>query len=215
MGHTHEALLIVKEISKSATLRKAVYRCHDRIIDAYEMVERFANSSEMKVLRTFRARAAFHYDSQLPINSLKEIAENNPDHISSYSMGTESLDWHFEIGDAVMDRMVIRDIFGARGPRAFCTSLFEMMAIGLMRSISKKRGLWGCEITKTGSGMHGNWMRGASRILVVGGGGATRLTLVSAASIGTGTPRVPVPISAPGKFAHSSWPDSASLVNRV
>jgi hypothetical protein len=48
---------------------------------------------------------------------VREIALQSPDAIWSYSMGSEPLDWRFELAEAVMDRIVIREVFGLNEPR--------------------------------------------------------------------------------------------------
>ena len=40
------------------------------------------------------------------------------DHVWSYSMGTDSLDWYFELADAIMERMVVRKAFGLNEPKS-------------------------------------------------------------------------------------------------
>ena len=118
LSHVHEALKIIKEISTSPALRAAVERCDVRTIASFHAVEAYANSSESKSLDTLRNRATFHYDLQLPAKVLNEIAEDYPDLPWSYSMGTEALDWHFELADAVIDRMLVREIYRLREPHS-------------------------------------------------------------------------------------------------
>src|SRR5271157_2691942 len=52
-----------------------------------------------------------------PAKYLGEIAKSEPDRPWSYQMGTESLGWHFEIADAVVDRMMVREVYRQKGPR--------------------------------------------------------------------------------------------------
>jgi hypothetical protein len=117
MGHVYEGLTIIEHISRVPDLRAAVDRCDAQTIDAYQALDTFIRSPEMKILDRFRNRAAFHYDRQLPERHLREIARHSPDAVWSYSMGSEPLDWHFELADAVVDRIVIREVFGLREPR--------------------------------------------------------------------------------------------------
>ena len=117
MGHVYEGLLIVREISRSPTLRATVDRCDAQTVAAFRDLEAFIGSAEMKVLNTLRSRASFHYDVQLPERSLREIAQHSPDRPWSYSMGSTPLDWHFELADAVIDRMLIREVFGLKQPK--------------------------------------------------------------------------------------------------
>ncbi len=71
----------------------------------------------MELFRVLRNRATFHYDHKLPLLSFEEIAEKQPDRQWSCSAGSEPLDWRFELADAVVDRMMIREVFRLRGPR--------------------------------------------------------------------------------------------------
>jgi hypothetical protein len=74
-------------------------------------------SKEMDLFRVLRSRATFHYDQRLPLLSFAEIAEKQPDRQWSCSAGSEPLDWRFELADAVVDRMMIREVFRLRDPR--------------------------------------------------------------------------------------------------
>ena len=45
------------------------------------------------------------------MRALQQIATKFPYDVSPVSLGHETLDWYFELGDKVVDRMVVRDIF--------------------------------------------------------------------------------------------------------
>lgn len=115
LGHVNEALSIIREISKSSSLRTAVDECDDLAINSFIAVEKFAFSDDSKRLAKLRNNAAFHYTT-LPTKVLREIANNYPDMSFSYSMGNDTLDWHFELADAVMTRMLMFDIYEVRHP---------------------------------------------------------------------------------------------------
>jgi hypothetical protein len=117
MGHVYEGLTIIEHISRVSDLRAAVDRCDAQTVEAFQSLDDFVRSPEMKILDRFRNRAAFHYDRQLPERHVREIALQSPDAIWSYSMGSEPLDWRFELAEAVMDRIVIREVFGLNEPR--------------------------------------------------------------------------------------------------
>jgi hypothetical protein len=91
--------------------------CDKQTISAFRFLEDVVKSGEMKVFHALRNRATFHYDGQLPLLSFDEIAEKQPDRQWSCSAGSEPLDWRFELADAVVDRMMIREVFRLRGPR--------------------------------------------------------------------------------------------------
>jgi hypothetical protein len=117
LSHVYEGLLIVEEISRSANLRSAVDECDKQTISAFLFLEDVVKSREIKVFHALRNRATFHYDRQLPLLSFEEIAEKQPERQWSCSVGSAPLDWRFELADAVVDRMMIREIFRLRGQR--------------------------------------------------------------------------------------------------
>jgi hypothetical protein len=91
--------------------------CEKSTVEAFLLVESFVNSSDFDILDELRNKAAFHYDRRLPIDNLHNLMKERPDQPYAYSMGTDGLDRHFELADAVMGRMVIRDIF-RQGPES-------------------------------------------------------------------------------------------------
>lgn len=117
MSHLYEALTIIKEIAANTSLRAAVDACDARTVASFKVVEAFADSNGINSLDRLRNRATFHYDRQFCLESFGEIANLDPNRDWSYSMGSDSLDWHFELADAVMDRMMIRQVLRVRVPR--------------------------------------------------------------------------------------------------
>jgi hypothetical protein len=107
----HEALLIVREIDKRPSLKRLVEQCDVKTGNSFATVVAFLSSKEFKILGDIRNRAAFHYDRQLPLLVLNQIVKNHPDDVCPYSMGHETLDWYFELGDKVADRIVVQEIF--------------------------------------------------------------------------------------------------------
>jgi hypothetical protein len=55
--------------------------------------------------------AAFHYEPKLTLRRLRSLAEKYPAHVSGISMGSATLDWYFELGDTIVDGIVVRDVF--------------------------------------------------------------------------------------------------------
>ena len=117
MSHLYEALTIIKEIAANPLLRASVDAWDARTVASFKVVEAFANSNEIKSLDRLRNRAIFHYDRQFCLESFREIADLDPNRDWSCSVGSDSLDWHFELADAVMDRMMIRQVLRVRVPR--------------------------------------------------------------------------------------------------
>jgi hypothetical protein len=117
LSHVYEGLKVVEEISISPRLRSSVEECDARTISTFQYLEAVVKSSDMDIFDAIRNRATFHYDRQLPIKSLEEIAKLDRDQLWSYSVGSEPLDWRFELADAVMDRIIVRQALGLKGPK--------------------------------------------------------------------------------------------------
>jgi hypothetical protein len=138
MGHIYEALLIIKDIKERPSLRGYVDRCDPRTIASFARVEAFLDSPDYRVALRLRNNAAFHYDDTLALRYLKNIRDRFPDHSSLYSLGSEQLDWYFEIGDLVLDTIVVRDIFRLndrnelRGPIETVLDRLFQMAVAFM-----------------------------------------------------------------------------------
>jgi hypothetical protein len=45
------------------------------------------------------------------MRALEKLAEKYPDHRFSYSLGQDTLDWYFELGDLINDKIVVRGVF--------------------------------------------------------------------------------------------------------
>jgi hypothetical protein len=57
MGHVYEGLTIIERISRVSDLRAAVDRCDAQTVEAYQSLDAFIRSPEMKILDRFRNRA--------------------------------------------------------------------------------------------------------------------------------------------------------------
>jgi hypothetical protein len=113
MSHVFEALSIIKDIQNSAQLRSAVHKCDAETRKSFATVTTFLKSSDYATLGRVRNNVGFHYDSKLAVKALGQINQKFPGHRFTYSLGHEPLDWYFELGDLVVDRIVVRDIFKA------------------------------------------------------------------------------------------------------
>jgi hypothetical protein len=113
MSHVHEALKLIDEINRSPDLRAAVDGCDARTGENFKELVAILNSPQRGQLFRFRNKAGFHYDQDAPAEHLKKVIAHDPTATWSYSVGSSPLDWHFELGDAVMDRMVVRFVFAA------------------------------------------------------------------------------------------------------
>ena len=118
MSHVHEALAIVSEIDGNAELRAAVDKCDARTRANFTKLVALLKSPERGHLYRFRTKTTFHYDKAIPRDTLKKVVEHDPDAVWGYSVGSRPLDWHYQIADAVVDRMVVRYVLGADEPNS-------------------------------------------------------------------------------------------------
>jgi len=113
MSHIYEALKIIQDIQNNTRLCEAVQKCDAKTRESFAAVAVFLKTSDFPKLRRIRQNVGFHYDAKLAIRALKQIDRKFPGHRFTYSLGHEPLDWYFELGDLVVDRIVVRDIFAA------------------------------------------------------------------------------------------------------
>jgi hypothetical protein len=110
-GHVYEALQIIKKIARTPKLRAYIDQCDAQTVGLFSELETFTNGPDHELLLRIRNNASFHYDVKLAIKYLKELVQNKPDDVSLYTVGTETLDWHFQLSDLILDMIVVRDIF--------------------------------------------------------------------------------------------------------
>jgi len=113
MAHVCEALSIIGDIHNDAKLRKAVQQCDAKTRSSFDAVAAFLGTDDYRMLLRIRNNASFHYDRKLAVKALQQIDKSFPDHRFTYALGSDPLDWYFELGDLVNDRIVVRDIFKA------------------------------------------------------------------------------------------------------
>jgi hypothetical protein len=113
MAHVYEALSIIKDIQDNPKLRALVDACDPETRLSFDAVAVFLTTSDYNMLLRIRNNASFHYDDKLAVRAVEQIDNKFPKHISTYSLGHDPLDWYFQLGDLVLDRIVVRDIFEA------------------------------------------------------------------------------------------------------
>jgi hypothetical protein len=111
MAHVYEALSIIKEIKNGTQLKATVDRCDSKTRASFDAVAKFLDSGDYKLLCRIRNNSSFHYDPTLTVRYLEKLVEEYPDHRFPYSLGQDTLDWYFELGDLINDKIVVRDIF--------------------------------------------------------------------------------------------------------
>jgi hypothetical protein len=112
MAYVYEALLLIDEIRKSDEMKAEVERCEQKTRDCFTAVCAFFDTEDYKKLLRIRNNVGFHYDAKLGERAVKEIAEKFPEDTSSMTLGSDPLDWYFQLGDKATERVVVRHIFG-------------------------------------------------------------------------------------------------------
>lgn len=110
-AHLFEALSIVKEIKEDNDLMAGVERADSKTQESFATVAKFIGSKDYGMMAKLRNVVGFHYEPELSVRRLKKIVDKSPRHSMTYSLGSATLDWYFELGDLIADEIVIRDVF--------------------------------------------------------------------------------------------------------
>ena len=110
MAHVYEAMTIIRDISESDVLREAVERCDATTKTSVKKLCDFLNSDDYKILLRIRNDLSFHYPVKLTVRAIGRIAKKSPEDTSRVTLGTERLDWYFELADKVVETIMVRDI---------------------------------------------------------------------------------------------------------
>jgi hypothetical protein len=126
-AHLFEALGIIKEIRDDKDLMAAVGRCDRKTIESFEKAAKFLDGADYRMMAIARSVIAFHYHPKLTIRQLKRLVEQFPDHSMPYSLGSDTLDWHFGLGDLIADEIVVREVFRIPRDRDIKEGVFEIL----------------------------------------------------------------------------------------
>jgi hypothetical protein len=113
IAHVYEGMLdIVKEIDTTPALKAAVGRCDAPTRREFDQLVRYRKASNFhQIMGRIRNNLAFHYAPGLAKRTLVALANDHPDTMGSITMGSEALDWYFEPGAMVRERVGVREIF--------------------------------------------------------------------------------------------------------
>jgi hypothetical protein len=113
MSHVYEALKIIKEIENNNNLKRALESCDAQTRASFDAVAAFLTSADYNMLERIRHNTGFHYSDKLSQKYLTQIDKEFPNHCFTYTLANDFLDWYFELGDLISDKIVVRDIFKA------------------------------------------------------------------------------------------------------
>jgi hypothetical protein len=111
MAYVFEIMEAIKDIRANKDWMAKVEGCPKSTKDHFAKVCAFLDSPDYKTLTILRNNACFHYADKLSIKAVEEIATKNAEDQSKFSQGDGLLDWYFELGDKVAQRIVVHHVF--------------------------------------------------------------------------------------------------------
>jgi len=113
VSHVYEGMLtIIEEIERSPQLAAAVQSCDAPTRSEFALLSTYRKSPEFgKVMARIRNNLAFHYDDKLAARALISFVREHPGQYRAISMGTDALDWYFEPGSVIRERVGVREVF--------------------------------------------------------------------------------------------------------
>jgi hypothetical protein len=85
--------------------------CPQSTRDHFNKACAFLDSADYNTLEILRNNACFHYANKWSVKAVDEIATKDPEDQSKFSQGDGLLDWYFELGDKVVERIVVHHVF--------------------------------------------------------------------------------------------------------
>jgi hypothetical protein len=111
ISHVCEAMDIVDEIESSPKLRAALAAADAQTRGSFEVLKKYKKGKRCRTMKLIRNKVGSHYDPVWIKETIEDLDAQHPDTLATISMGHEALDWYFEPGDLVEDRLVVRKIF--------------------------------------------------------------------------------------------------------
>jgi hypothetical protein len=119
MSHLYEGMKVIENIEKNVKIKKVIQQCDDVIQKSYIYLLDFlpgqAKGKEFEILiGQVRNNFAFHYykNGKLIKKALKDRASRKEAQFSKISMSDEHFGWRFQLGDEIVDSVLVRQIWG-------------------------------------------------------------------------------------------------------
>lgn len=111
ISHVFEALDVIKDMRDTPAMKAEVDKCDDEVKTAFAAVAAFIDTDDHKMMLRIRNDTAFHYGEGIVSKALTAAAREHPNANLTMQLGKKAIDWHFEPGDRIIDRIVVREIF--------------------------------------------------------------------------------------------------------
>ena len=112
IAHTFEALKVIGKIQRRPNFFKLVQQCDQHTQEAFARLASVIGTDKYRSMKRLRNAITFHYETNAIVEAIKRQSDKFPDHPMSLSIGSQTLDWHFEPGDQMVDSIIIRDAIG-------------------------------------------------------------------------------------------------------
>jgi hypothetical protein len=118
MAHLYEGLKILAEIRRDERLMTLLSTCDSETQASFRKLEAYVKGGERRalldrIIGQVRHNLTFHYNEtgKLIEQAISEIAAIPGGHYSRVTRGSNAYLWHFEVGDEITDKIVIRYIW--------------------------------------------------------------------------------------------------------
>jgi hypothetical protein len=112
MAHAFEALKVIHKIGTTPEYKAVVEKCDRRTQEAFARAFAVIGTDDYKAMKRLRNSVSFHYETKAIQESLKRQSKKFPDFAMPMSIGSRTIDWHFDPGDRVVDGIIVRDAIG-------------------------------------------------------------------------------------------------------
>lgn len=130
ISHLFEAFKIVEQIRGDSNLMRRVKQCDLRTQNSFRELESFlASGAKARWLEDMvgklRHNLVFHYtqNDKLIIRAVGDLANDTVSRHSSITRGSTAYLWYFKLADDVLDRIVVRQIWGVPSDEELCAEV--------------------------------------------------------------------------------------------
>lgn len=117
IAHMSEAFHIIRQIRDDESLMMVVRSCDTRTRDSFEKLQPFLHGGPryqefVQLVEKVRSNVTFHYQCDRLISKTIGTLADRPQHrLSRVTRGDDVRLWHFEAADAVLDTIVVRELW--------------------------------------------------------------------------------------------------------
>jgi hypothetical protein len=124
IAHMSEAFHIISQIQNDKSLMMVVGSCDKQTRDSFEKLLPFLHGGPkyqefVQLVEKVRSNVTFHYQcDRLISKTIGTLADRPQHHLSTVTRGDNVRLWHFQAADAVLDTIVVRELWQVPWARA-------------------------------------------------------------------------------------------------